>query len=118
MAMHDDNRGNWFRDFADRFHRRAMDLTLLLFRGRAGIVFTVIEVLYFCAVFYLMYEQDVTSVQIFLLLLLNIGLVGLFICLLTRAVFSTLQQEVRLTDAHMLPPWTSPPGDNEPEEVT
>ena len=27
-------------------------------------------------------------------------------------------QEVRLTDAHMLPPWTSPPGDNEPEEVT
>ena len=28
-------------------------------------------------------------------------------------------QEVRLTEAHMLPPWTSPPGDNEPEqEVT
>ena len=24
-------------------------------------------------------------------------------------------QEVRLTDAHMLPPWTSPPGDNETE---
>lgn len=99
MAMHDDNRGNWFRDFADRFHRRAMDLTLLLFRGRAGIVFTVIEVLYFCFVFYLMYEQDVTTVQIFFLLLLNIGLVGLFICLLSRAVFSTLQQEVRLTEA-------------------
>ncbi|MEE3374319.1 MAG: GGDEF domain-containing protein, partial [Acutalibacteraceae bacterium] len=97
--MHDDNRGNWFRDFADRFHRRAMDLTLLLFRGRAGIVFTVIEVLYFCFVFYLMYEQDVTTVQIFFLLLLNIGLVGLFICLLSRAVFSTLQQEVRLTEA-------------------
>jgi hypothetical protein len=25
-------------------------------------------------------------------------------------------QEVRLADAHMLPPWTSPPGDNEPEQ--
>lgn len=93
------DRPTWSRTLAEKFHKRAMDLTLLLFRGRAGIGFTLIEVLYFCAVFYLMRNETVDNVQIFFLLILNIGLVGLFICLLSRAVFSTLQQEVRLTEA-------------------
>lgn len=93
------DRQNWFRKLSDRFHKRAMDITLLLFRGRAGIGFTLLEVLYFCVVFFLMRRETISAGQIFLFLILNIGLVGLFLCLLTRAVFGTLQQESRLTEA-------------------
>lgn len=93
------DREHWFRKLSERFHRRAMDVTLLLFRGRAGILFTLLEVLYFCVVFFLMRQKVITSTSIFLFLILNIGLVGLFLCLLTRAVFGTLQQESRLTEA-------------------
>lgn len=46
-----------------------------------------------------MRQRVVTSTTIFLFLVLNIGFVGFFICLLSRAVFSTLQQESRLTEA-------------------
>lgn len=92
-------RRNWFREVSEKFHKRAMDITLLLFRGRAGIGFTLLEVLYFCVVFFLMRQRVVTSTTIFLFLVLNIGFVGFFICLLSRAVFSTLQQESRLTEA-------------------
>ncbi|MBQ8084189.1 MAG: diguanylate cyclase [Clostridia bacterium] len=113
MAMHDStqndrrtgadtpriSRDNWFRTMADRFHKRAMDITLLLFKGRAGIVFTALEVLYFSLVFHFIAQNGIDPVQIFFAILLNILLVGLFICLLSRAVFATFQQESRLTEA-------------------
>ena len=92
-------RENWFRTLADRFHSRAMDITLLLFKGRAGIVFTALEVLYFSLVFHFIAQDGIDPVQIFFAILLNILLVGLFICLLSRAVFATFQQESRLTEA-------------------
>ena len=92
-------RENWFRTLADRFHSRAMDITLLLFKGRAGIVFTALEVLYFSLVFHFIAQNGIDPVQIFFAILLNILLVGLFICLLSRAVFATFQQESRLTEA-------------------
>ena len=94
-----ESHSTWFRDLTDRFHRQAMDMTLLLFKGRAGILFTVLEVLYFSAIFYFMTGDHTPTVTIFFAIILNIFLVGLFICLLSRAVFSTLQQESRMTEA-------------------